>query len=201
MPTANITHNYYEDNAHEYFRATHNIDLHHLWEKLERHLKPRDLILDLGCGSGRDLLRFSQRGFRVVGIDYSLNLLKLAHNFSKQPVVLGELTNLPFQANTFDAAWAIGSLLHLPRRVIPKVLSQIHKILKPASLLLTSIKEGHGEEVDSLGRYNVFYQQQEWEMLLRQSGYEIVETEESNEARGSGNVRWLVSLAKAARQK
>lgn len=200
---ADTTHNYYEVNAHKYFCATHNLVLPHLWEKLESHLNPRALILDLGCGSGRDLLYFSQQGFRVVGIDYSLNLLRLARELSQQPVVLGDLTRPPFKNHTFDAAWAIGSLLHLSRHIVPSVLSRIHEILKPNALLLTSVKEGRGETVDALGRYNVFYQSDEWEHLLRESGYEIIEIEESNESGGigiRGAVCWLVSLARAVRQ-
>jgi SAM-dependent methyltransferase len=65
------TRNYYETHADEYFHATYAVDLQPLWEKLSKRLEKGDYILDLGSGSGRDLRYFAERGFRVIGIDYS----------------------------------------------------------------------------------------------------------------------------------
>jgi SAM-dependent methyltransferase len=195
------THLYYETNARDYFCATKNVDLTPLWADLEKELKPGALILDLGCGSGRDLLHFSLCGFRTVGIDYSLNLLKLAAPFSRQPVVLGDINSLPFNDNTFDAVWAIGSLLHIPRALLPYALLQIRRVLKPGSVFLTSVKKGRGEAVDSRGRYTVFYRQSEWEQLLRENEYEVIKAYESLEAREAGpegerEITWIVCLAR-----
>lgn len=195
------THHYYEARAREYFCATYKTDLTPLWAKLEEQLQPRALILDLGCGSGRDLLHFSRHGFRAVGIDYSSNLLKLAAEFSRQPVVLGDIKALPFNDHTFEAVWAIGSLLHIPRQSLPFILTQINRILMPGSVLLTSVKKGYGEVTDSRGRYTVLYQQDEWEHLLRDNNYEVIELFESLEARetedeGQREITWLVSLAR-----
>lgn len=196
-----LTRQYYDLHAGEYFNATRGVRLGHLWDILTRELPPQALILDLGCGSGRDLRYFSQKGFRVVGIDYSNNLLKLAKNFSNQPVVLGDITHLPFEDNAFDAVWAIGSLLHISHKRLPPVLRQIHRILKPNAQFLASMKAGHGEVVDCLGRLNVFYQRSEWESLLTKTGYEISAVEEAIENRqdgvgDKGQIPWIMSLAK-----
>lgn len=195
------THHYYETHALEYFCATCNIDLNPLWKKLEILLRPGSLILDLGCGSGRDLLHFSRRGFRAIGIDYSQNLLQLASAFSEQPVVLGNINALPFRSHTFDAVWSIGSLLHVPRLSLPAVLSNINRVLKPRSVLLSSVKKGHGEIIEPHGRYTVFYQDTEWERLLLENNYEVVELYESletreSEAEGRREINWIVSIAR-----
>lgn len=194
------THHYYETHACDYFRSTYKLSLPYLWTKLEERLKPGALILDLGCGSGRDLLHFSQRGFSVIGLDYSFNLLTLAKEFSQQPLVLGDIKCFPFKDNVFDAAWAIGSLLHIPRHLLSPVLSQIHTILKPNSLFLTSVKRGYGETVDPLGRYTVFYQPQEWVTLLKENGFKVSQFEESIEKRKAESgeekeINWIVCLA------
>ena len=91
-----LTRRYYELHAVEYFNATRDVQLSHLWEVITRELPPQALILDLGCGSGRDLRYFSRHGFRVVGLDYSFCLLKLAGGFSHQPVIFGDINRLPF---------------------------------------------------------------------------------------------------------
>ena len=36
------------------------------------------MILDLGCGSGRDTLAFKNKGYQVTAIDYSAELVKKA---------------------------------------------------------------------------------------------------------------------------
>ncbi len=191
---------YYETYANEYFRSTYNVELSFLWGKLEERLQTGALILDLGCGSGRDLLHFSRQGFRAIGIDYSHNLTELAKQYSHQPIVRGEFTHLPFNTSTFDAVWAVGSLLHVPRCSLPSILSGIHRVLKPDSLLLTSVKKGWGEEIDSLGRFNVFYQPNEWGEILEDQGFEIIEIERQNEVRvmkdgAKTEITWIVCLA------
>lgn len=35
----------------------------------KKYLNPNDIILDLGCGSGRDTKYFNESGFQVVSID------------------------------------------------------------------------------------------------------------------------------------
>ncbi len=198
------TKRYYETHAKEYFDATSESNLRPLWRKISGRLKVKDLILDLGCGSGRDLRHFSQRGFRIVGVDYSFNLLKLARDFSEQPVVLADFLTLPFGENTFDAVWAIGSLLHVPRHQLPLVLQQIYRVLKPDALFFTSMKSGYDEATDLLGRHTVFYQKNEWESILREHCYAVIESEEMLETRGGNagaivEIGWITATAKVVK--
>ncbi len=195
-----LTRQYYELNADEYFTATRGVQLTHLWNVITRELTPQALILDLGCGSGRDLRYFSQKDFRVVGLDYSYGLLKLAKDFSRQRVVLGDITRLPFQESVFDAVWAVGSLLHISRDDLPSVLAQIQKILKPNSYFLASIKKGHGDVIDTLGRRTFLYQGDEWASLLQDMGFQISELDEIVEHRqipigDEGSITWIMCLA------
>jgi ubiquinone/menaquinone biosynthesis C-methylase UbiE len=150
------TKNYYETHADEYFHATYAVDLQPLWEKLSKRLEKGAYILDLGSGSGRDMRYFADRGFRVIGIDYSASLVKLARSFSKQPVVWGDFSALPFEDDSFDAVWAIGSLVHTSRDSIFPVFREVHRVSKDDSYFMTSVKKGHGETIDSRGKYSVF---------------------------------------------
>jgi len=200
--TQDLTRQYYELHADEYFRATRGVQLTHLWDVFTRELPPQALILDLGCGSGRDLRYLSRHGFRVVGLDYSFRLLKLAKNFSHRPVVLGDINRLPFGERIFDAVWSVGSLLHISRSELPSVLAQIQKSLKPHGQFLTSIKKGEGDIVDTLGRRNVFYQRHEWANLMEDAGFQINELEKIVERRqiqiGDEHIiTWIMCLARA----
>lgn len=72
---------------------------------LKRHLKPKDAILDLACGTGRHSIPLSQQGYEMVGLDVSVNLLKIAkQRWRHLQVVRGDLRFLPFKPQTFAAA-------------------------------------------------------------------------------------------------
>ena len=196
------TRKYYESHANEYFSITRSINLEHLWNKLTQNLNAYDFVLDLGCGSGRDVSYFSRQNFNVIGFDYSFNLLKLAQGITAQPLILGDIRYLPFKHDTFDAIWAIGSLLHISRQSMAPTLTKIHRVLKTNAILLTSMKKGMGEETDAMGRFNVFYQPHEWASLLIKNDFEILELEETTEFRDgksgkSKEVTWIVSLARS----
>lgn len=191
---------YYETHAQEYFQATYTTQLGRLWDTLTRNLSQHASILDIGCGSGRDVRFFGEHGFNAIGIDYSFSLLKLASNFADRPMARGDVSYLPFKKHAFEAVWAVGSLLHIPRNSITGVLSQIRSVLKSEGYLFTAIKKGKGDVVDEHGRYNVFYDLREWNSILIDSGYSVLDIQEQVERRVSGNntvryIEWIECLA------
>jgi ubiquinone/menaquinone biosynthesis C-methylase UbiE len=198
------TKTYYESHAKEYFTATIDVDLPQLWAKLSTRLKERDYILDLGCGSGRDVHYFTSRGYLVTGIDYSFNLLQLAQSRARGKLVLGEMTSLPLPCDCFDAVWAVGSLLHLTHKKLTLSLREISRVLKKEGLLVTSVKRGHGETVDKLGRYTVFFQPKEWLEHLQTHGFLTDESETvigtRRDADGTEKtVEWIVSVSRKSK--
>lgn len=190
----NRTVNYYEKNAYDYFLKTCNIDISNLWEKLSDQ-KEGSLLLDLGCGSGRDLRYFAKKKIKTIGIDISYNLLRYAYDFSKRPVVQANMISLPFNNGSFDVVWAIGTLLHIPRDYVQLALSEIHRVLKRKSIFITSVKKGDGEGLDKEGRYFTYYSNVEWENMLVKNHFTIKSLEENNEARGAETIDWIVSVS------
>lgn len=64
-------------------------------------LKPGDRVLDLGCGPGRHSRALSESGIDVVGLDISLDFLRVA---GTGRWVRADARSLPFVPNSFDAA-------------------------------------------------------------------------------------------------
>jgi SAM-dependent methyltransferase len=61
-------------------------------------------ILDLGCGAGRHLAELRRRRVAAFGLDYSRDLLAVAAQVGRAPVVRGDMRALPFVAGSFGAA-------------------------------------------------------------------------------------------------
>ena len=53
---------YYEQNTENFIRETRNVDFSEVQELFLSKLEKGALILDFGCGSGRDTKYFSDRG-------------------------------------------------------------------------------------------------------------------------------------------
>ena len=63
-------------------------------------------VLDLGCGTGNDVLRLARRGLAVVGLDYSIEALSqaAAKATPHSCFVLADMAaGLPFPSACFDA--------------------------------------------------------------------------------------------------
>ncbi|MDP2913644.1 MAG: methyltransferase domain-containing protein, partial [Candidatus Omnitrophota bacterium] len=75
------------------------------------------LGLDLGCGSGSDMINIARYGARIVGIDISDAIKATRENisgFGRLHVAQANIYNLPFRDETFDFAYSFGVLHHLP---------------------------------------------------------------------------------------
>jgi ubiquinone/menaquinone biosynthesis C-methylase UbiE len=195
------TQQYYILHASQYFDATYSLNLTSLWMKLLSQVLPGSTILDLGCGSGRDVAHFARRGLCSIGLDYSFPLLEQARAITKQPLTVGSFNNMPFIDSSFDAVWSIASLLHVPKAELGSVLDEISRLLKPGGILLTSIKMGVGEKPDHLGRFVAYYQPDEWRSVLDQAGFQIINIDVTREIKevdvsNSGCVRWIECLAR-----
>jgi SAM-dependent methyltransferase len=76
-------------------------------------LPPGSRILEGAVGLGQLAARLSRRGFRVVGIDYSIDAALHVRRWAGLPAVVGDLTRMPFRGGVFDAVTTGETLEHL----------------------------------------------------------------------------------------
>jgi len=100
-------------------------------------------ILDLGCGSGRNLVRLAEEGFQVSGLDFSPSAAQLAEKWLHQKGVDGDIIvgnfddkTKDFPDKSFGAAIAINSLEYADLDELKRNLLQINRLLKPEGILL-----------------------------------------------------------------
>lgn len=137
---------FYDQNARAFFARTHDLDMTHLYEPFLTRVRSGGRILDAGCGSGRDLKAFEQRGFEVVGIDASENMAQLARQHAGAVVHHLRFQDVAWR-DEFDGVWACASLLHVPRPELPGVLTLLAAALRPGGFLYMSFKLGTAERL------------------------------------------------------
>lgn len=98
---------------------------------LRKFLAPKrgELVVDLGCGSGRAVLWNRDLGADVIGIDIAPFF---SHDARQQiDLMLADLRQLPFADNTFDKAWSLDVLEHLSPEALDGMLAEASRVLKP----------------------------------------------------------------------
>jgi superfamily II DNA or RNA helicase/SAM-dependent methyltransferase/SOS-response transcriptional repressor LexA len=135
---------YYDQHAAEFFADTVQVDMDRLHQRFLAHIPVGGLILDAGCGSGRDTKAFVDQGFRVVAFDGSERMAELATRHSGQQVTLRQFADVSENA-CYDGVWACASLLHLPLAEIPGAIARLWTAMKPGGVAYLSFKHGCGE--------------------------------------------------------
>jgi 2-polyprenyl-3-methyl-5-hydroxy-6-metoxy-1,4-benzoquinol methylase len=131
QPDPSSTVGYYNDCAEQFFSSTLRVDMSPIYERFLNGLAPSAIILDAGCGSGRDARAFADLGFTVSAFDASDELAKRASEYCGFAVDVRRFEDVDEVAQ-YDAIWCCASLLHVP-------LSDMHGVL---SKLWTALKAG-----------------------------------------------------------
>ncbi|STY72329.1 tellurite resistance protein TehB [Megamonas hypermegale] len=137
----NKTINYYDTNAKEFVEGTLNVDFKATQDKFINKLPAKGYILDFGCGSGRDTKYFLAKDFNVDAIDGSIELCKIASEYTNIKVRHMYFNELSI-VNKYDGIWACSSILHLSLDDLVDVFKRMSKALKDEGIIYTSFKYG-----------------------------------------------------------
>jgi SAM-dependent methyltransferase len=94
------------------FGPRHEYRLGIITREVEK-LSPGARILDAAVGLGQLAGRMQERGYDVIGIDYSLDAAIHVKKTLGIPVVIGDLTRLPFRDGAFEGVTTGETLEHL----------------------------------------------------------------------------------------
>ena len=137
----NKTINYYDTNAKEFVEGTLNVNFKATQDKFVNKLPAKGYILDFGCGSGRDTKYFLAKDFNVDAIDGSIELCKIASEYTNIKVNHMYFNELSI-VNKYDGIWACSSILHLSLDDLVDVFKRMSKALKDEGIIYTSFKYG-----------------------------------------------------------
>lgn len=86
-----MTSDFYETHFLNYRNQTANIAPSPFLSPLTRHMQKVVKVLDIGCGSGRDLLWLKEQGYQPTGFERSAGLAEIAGHHSKCFVIHEDL--------------------------------------------------------------------------------------------------------------
>lgn len=170
---AGVTLDHYNQRAEQFWLGTRDHDVSQNISALLRFIEgdPPFTILDFGCGPGRDLKVFAERGHIAIGLEGASHFAAMGRQHSGCEVWQQDFLKLDLPPARFDGVFANASLFHVPGRELPRVLQELHATLKPCGVLFSSNPRGRNQEGWNGGRYGAYHDLEAWRRFLTAAGF------------------------------
>lgn len=187
----NSTIEYYNNNAVAYFENTSQAHLQELYDKFLRYIPAGGSIMDLGCGSGRDVKWFIDHGYDAYGLDASEQLTRIACKKLQIPIELGAIEDW-IAVDPFDGIWCCASIMHLGAEDIEQFFCNLQFNLKQNGILFMSVKTGIETGIDNYGRYFKDFEETDiHELLARHPELKLKEIWYTEDKLTRDTFKWL----------
>lgn len=195
MNASQTTMEYYKDYAEEFFESTIDADVTPLYEYFLKYIPDGGKLLDFGCGSGRDTKYFVDQGYDVEAIDGSVELCKMASEYTGIEVKCMDFFDLDDESK-YDGIWACASLLHVDRSRLPEIFSVLRHALVSGGYLYASFKYGDYNDIKDGRYFDDLNEDSLSEILSGVHGFETVEMWKSHDIRRGNEVDWINVILK-----
>ena len=95
-------------------------------------------VLDVGCGTGTNLMLYHEAGCNVSGIDLSPTMVDVAQKKlgDRAEIRLGDASKMPYSDDSFDLVTGIFTLHEMPSLIRPVVISEMARVVKHGGRIL-----------------------------------------------------------------
>lgn len=192
----------YDEKAPEYARRYGGVELP-LWHRVMNYLKPGATVLDLGCGTGRDVAFLQKKGFDAYGVDASVGMIEAAKEAHPNLGNRFSVSSLPFSeenkpARKFAAVSLVAVLMHVPDEDLFSVFRQVRSLLAPEGVLVLSASQKR-QNLDDASRdptERLFRERpsEEYQRMLDGLGFQLLEVQEDEDRMGRSEVVWFSQI-------
>ncbi|MBW7955502.1 Type 1 glutamine amidotransferase-like domain-containing protein [Patescibacteria group bacterium] len=144
-------------------------------------------VLDVGAGPGQFSNYIHQQGFTVTGIDFSIEMNKIAQSLYPQlNFQVMDMRKLQFEKESFDGVLVAYSLIHIQSVELRNTLKGFLTVLKPGGYLLIIAQAGEADRIidepflPSEKMFFNFFTPERLQKYLSNVGFEVESIEERN---------------------
>ena len=184
---------YYNENADAFCEHTLHQNMEEQYRFFLKYVPSGARILDFGCGSGRDTKYFRDCGFNVTAIDGSEQMCKKAESYTGINVRQMNFLDLN-DREIYDGIWASASLLHIPKKDLPRMFAKLRKALTREGIMYVSFKEGSFEGMRDGRFFSDLTEGELFNLINTVGGLKIVEARQFTEEREEGDVNWVCGI-------
>ena len=96
------------------------------------------LVLDVGCGTGTNLMLYQVAGCKVFGIDLSPAMVEVAQSKlgDRAEIRQGDAARMAYPDGLFDLVIGFLTLHEMPSQMRPAVISEMARVMKPDGRIL-----------------------------------------------------------------
>ena len=160
--------NHYNKNAMKYFFDTEYIDMSDISNMFLDQLDMGDLILDAGCGVGRDTKHFIKEGYRVISFDASEKMVEICNRYPFAYCTHNTFHSIKY-IEEFDGVWACASLIHLSWEELKTALQQLYNATKSKGVIYFSLKTGDYQSIKNDGKTTYLYPEKNVESFMEET--------------------------------
>lgn len=193
-----INRDYYNSNAERWIeQKTHAFYAEKEFRKFVRYFEKDSVILDVGCGYGRDVPLFLGIGheLKYEGLDLSERFIEIASSrYPQLPFYVGNiLEKKTLPTKKYDGVWAAAALQHIPAADWELMLCNLESLLKKEAVCYFTLPEDRpnpASEEDP--RHFTLFSDAEMKRILTSRGWSVLEVGELPATRFSSAWRWYI---------
>lgn len=157
-----------------------------LWGLQHIPIKEEDTVIDVGCGGGINLKRYSKKAKKgkIIGVDYSSTSVKKSIEVNQEEVDKGKIkvieadvVDIPLDDNIADIITANATIYYWPD--IPKAFKEIKRLLKENGIfVIIQGTNGYTKDLIELKKEVELevYNNQEFKEFLLETGFRKIVT-------------------------
>jgi len=198
----------YDRSAEWYAARTHGfLESSRLKDEIDCLVKHSSgVILDAGCGTGRDSTYMAgPLKRRVIALDASGPMLAKVADAQRLERVLASVCDIPLSDESVGAVWCSAVLVHLDAVYARQALREFWRVLAPGGLARISVKEGRGHTREPIGdglapaRHFYYYGEEQVCAMVRDAGFCLHSVDVDPEVNSVGRIqRWIKIVASKA---
>ncbi len=164
----------------------------------EKYLSPGSSILDIGCGSGRDMANLAKYGFTVTGTDSSAEMLEAAkrkYPELQEKVIQSSLPDLSAIKNNYKGILCSAVFQHIQNPDLYESFRRIRELTSESGIFIVSFPVKYPgidpkTNRDKKGRLFYLRPLEKYRFLIERLGFSLLESISEKDSLGREGIIW-----------